>query len=44
MGVILGLNGFPDSAHDPGAAVVVDGVIAAAVEEERLSRVKRSFG
>lgn len=44
MSVILGLNGYPDSAHDPGAALVIDGVIVAAVEEERLNRVKRAFG
>lgn len=43
--VILGLHGFSaDSArqmHDAGVCVLVDGKVAAAVDEERLSRVKR---
>lgn len=39
--VILGLNAFhPDAA----AVLVVDGKVAAAVEEERLSRVKHAGG
>ena len=43
--VILGLHGFSaDSSrqmHDAGVCVLVDGEVAAAVDEERLSRVKR---
>ena len=38
---ILGLGG---SHHDFGASVVIDGRVAAAVEEERLTRVKIAFG
>ena len=44
MSVILGLNGVPFLGHDPAAALVVDGVVVAAVEEERLIRVKRAMG
>jgi len=46
MTVALGMNGLPDLhlRHDPGAALLVDGRVAAAVEEERLSRSKRAFG
>ena len=43
--VVLGLHGFSaDSGrqmHDAGVCVLVDGEVAAAVDEERLSRVKR---
>lgn len=43
--VILGLHGFSaDSArqmHDAGVCVLIDGEIAAAIDEERLSRTKR---
>ena len=38
---VLGIGG---SAHDYAAALTVDGKIACAVEEERLARVKHSFG
>jgi carbamoyltransferase len=46
LSVVLGINGLPSwhARHDPGAAVVVDGLVLAAVEEERVSRVKRSLG
>jgi len=43
-GIILGLNGADGVGHDGGAALVMDGRLVAAVEEERLSRSKRSFG
>lgn len=38
---ILGLSAF---AHDSAAAVVVDGHVVAAIEEERLSRTKHDGG
>jgi carbamoyltransferase len=38
---ILGLGG---SHHDFGASIVVDGRVEAAIEEERLTRVKIAFG
>jgi carbamoyltransferase len=46
MTVVLGINGLPGwhIRHDPGAALVVDGQVIAAVEEERLSRIKRAKG
>ena len=37
MVAVLGINGV---FHDPAAAVVVDGRIVAAAEEERFSRRK----
>ncbi len=37
---ILGIT--PARAHDPSAALLVDGKIVAAVEEERLNRIKHS--
>ncbi|MBN1863423.1 MAG: hypothetical protein JW808_00835, partial [Victivallales bacterium] len=37
---ILGMT--PARAHDPSAALLVDGKIVAAVEEERLNRIKHS--
>ena len=43
--VILGLHGFSADSerqmHDAGVCVLVDGEVAAAIDEERLSRVKR---
>ena len=43
--VILGLHGFSADSerqmHDAGVCIIVDGEVAAAVDEERLSRVKR---
>ena len=40
--IVLGLNaGF---AHDPAAALLVDGRVVAAVEQERLSRRKHASG
>ncbi|HEU4321604.1 MAG TPA: hypothetical protein VFS21_00510 [Roseiflexaceae bacterium] len=39
--IVLGVNGKLDG-HDPAAALVVDGRLAAAVEEERLCRVKHA--
>lgn len=46
MTVVLGINGLPSLhlRHDPGAALLVDGQVTAAVEEERLSRSKRAVG
>lgn len=44
MSVILGLNGVPFLGHDPAAALIIDGVVVAAVEEERLTRAKRAMG
>jgi carbamoyltransferase len=44
MSVILGLNGIPFLGHDPAAALIIDGVVVAAVEEERLTRTKRAMG
>src|SRR6478736_5254237 len=38
---VLGLSCY---FHDAAAAVVVDGRIAAAAEEERFSRIKHDFG
>ena len=38
--VILGLS--EGGGHDPGAALVVDGRIIAAAEEERFNRIKHS--
>src|SRR5678815_304527 len=40
MALVLGLN----STHDAAAAILRDGEIVMAVEEERLSRVKHHFG
>ncbi len=40
MALVLGLN----STHDAAAALLKDGEIVMAVEEERLSRVKHHFG
>lgn len=43
--VILGLHGFSADSerqmHDAGVCILVDGVVVAAVDEERLSRAKR---
>lgn len=43
--VILGLHGFSADSerqmHDAGVCLVVDGEVVAAIDEERLSRVKR---
>ena len=44
MSNVLGLNGFPHVGHDAGAALLIDREIIAAVEEERLLRVKRASG
>ncbi|MBF6212192.1 hypothetical protein IU487_14240 [Nocardia puris] len=38
-GAVLGLSAL---AHDPAAALVIDGRLVAAVEQERIDRVKRS--
>ena len=40
---VLGINGFFNADHDGGSALVVDGELDAAVEEERLIRVKRAI-
>ena len=37
MAAVLGISG---EYHDAAAALVVDGVVVAAVQEERLSRIK----
>ena len=39
---ILGINA--NLLHDSGAAVLIDGKLAAAVNEERLTRVKQQGG
>jgi len=44
MAVVLGVNGVDGHGHDAGAALAVNGRLVAAVEEERLVRVKRAFG
>jgi carbamoyltransferase len=44
VAVVLGLNGARGSGHDAAAALVIDGRLAVAVEEERLARVKRAYG
>lgn len=43
MSIVLGLNGLRGVGHDAAAALVVDGRLAAAVEEERLVRKKRAY-
>lgn len=43
MTVILGINGFSYVGHDAAAALLVDKHLVAAVEEERLVRVKRAY-
>jgi carbamoyltransferase len=42
--IALGINGFSGSDHDAAAAVVVDGQVVAAVEEERLNRRRHAPG
>ncbi|MDY6055160.1 carbamoyltransferase N-terminal domain-containing protein [Micrococcus sp.] len=42
--IVLGLNGYLNADHDASAALVVDGVVEAVVEEERLIRRKRAPG
>ncbi|PNL17586.1 carbamoyltransferase C-terminal domain-containing protein [Micrococcus sp. FDAARGOS_333] len=42
--IVLGLNGYLNADHDASAALVVDGVVVAVVEEERLTRRKRAPG
>jgi carbamoyltransferase len=44
VSIILGINGAPLQGHDPAAALIVDGTVMAAVEEERLCRVKKGMG
>ncbi|SDP58617.1 carbamoyltransferase [Pedococcus dokdonensis] len=46
MTLVLGVNGLTGlhDRHDPGAALVDDDGVVAAVEEERLNRVKRAPG
>jgi carbamoyltransferase len=44
VSIVLGLNGAPFLGHDSAAALVVHGHIVSAVEEERLTRVKRAMG
>lgn len=42
---ILGIHGgVTINQHDPGAAIIVDGKLVAAIEEERLCRVKSPHG
>jgi len=42
---ILGVNAcFTANHHDPSAALIVDGKVVVAIEEERLNRVKTSIG
>ncbi|MFF4607848.1 carbamoyltransferase [Streptomyces sp. NPDC001339] len=40
--IVLGLNGWTESTHDPAAALVVDGKVVAFVEEERLNRMRHA--
>jgi carbamoyltransferase len=42
--ISLGLNGFAGADHDASAALVIDGQVVAAVEEERLNRRRHSPG
>ena len=43
--IILGIHGgFTLNQHDASATLIIDGVVVAAVEEERLSRVENSKG
>jgi carbamoyltransferase len=42
--ISLGLNGFSGADHDAGAALVMDGRVVAAVEEERLNRRRHAPG
>jgi carbamoyltransferase len=42
--ITLGLNGFAGADHDASAALVVDGRVVAAVEEERLNHRRHSPG
>lgn len=42
--ITLGVNGFFNADHDAGSALVVDGRVVAAVEEERLVRLKKAPG
>jgi carbamoyltransferase len=42
--IALGLNGFAGADHDAAAAVVIDGRVVAAVEEERLNRRRHAPG
>jgi carbamoyltransferase len=42
--IALGLNGFSGADHDASAALVVDGRVVAAVEEERLNRRRHAPG
>jgi len=43
--IVLGVHGSADSeAHDASAALVIDGVLVAAAEQERFSRNKHAVG
>ncbi|WP_188316385.1 carbamoyltransferase C-terminal domain-containing protein [Solihabitans fulvus] len=42
--ITLGLNGFAGADHDAAAALVIDGRVVAAVEEERLNRRRHAPG
>jgi carbamoyltransferase len=42
--IALGLNGFAGADHDASAAVVIDGLLVAAVEEERLNHRRHAPG
>ncbi|MEK6967140.1 MAG: carbamoyltransferase C-terminal domain-containing protein [Nanoarchaeota archaeon] len=41
--IILGVNGWYDRGHDASACIIKDGVLIAAVEEERFLRQKHSY-
>ncbi len=43
MAITLGINGFSHIGHDAATALLVDNRIVAAVEEERLTRVKHAY-
>lgn len=42
--IVLGFNGYLNADHDASAALVVDGVVGAVIEEERLIRCNRAPG
>ncbi len=45
MSIVLGINSsFTSNHHDPSAAIIINGMITAAAEEERFNRVKTSIG
>lgn len=41
--ITVGIHGGPRGSHEPGAALVVDGIVKFAIQEERLNRFKGSL-